>query len=186
MTDKEIINLYWKRSENAIVETDKKYGSYCYSLSYNILSNKEDAEECLNDTYMKTWNTIPPTRPMHFMAFLGKVIRNISLNLLKKNNAKKRGSDIIKTVSDELEDCIPDSSNVEDQIDYRILIECINTFLSKQPSNKANIFVRRYWYMDTIPSISQRFGMNENTVSSILFRMRQELKSSLEKEGINI
>ena len=186
MTDKEIINLYWKRSEKAIVETDKKYGPYCYSLSYNILSNKEDAEECLNDTYMKTWNTIPPTRPTHFMAFLGKIIRNISLNLLKKNTAKKRGGDIIKIVSDELEDCIPDNNSVEAEIDYHILMNCINSFLSGQPSTKANIFVRRYWYMDTIPLISQRFKMNENTVSSILFKMRKELKKTLEKEGINI
>lgn len=185
MTDEMIIDLFWNRSEQAIAETDRKYGAYCLRISFNILQNKEDAEECVSETYLKAWDAIPPERPRHFRAFLGKVVRNISLNLLKMHAAKKRGGDAVKIVSDELYECIPDNS-LERELDYRIVLNCINGYLRNQSELRANIFIRRYWYVDTIPAISDRFKMNENTVSSILLRMRKELKELLIKEGVEV
>ena len=185
MNDEMIIELFWNRSENAISETDKKYGAYCYSVSFNVLSNKEDAEECVSDTYLKTWNSIPPTRPTRLMAFLGKIARNISLNLLKMNTAKKRGGDLVKVIEEELDECAP-RNPVEEEVNRGLVLDCINSYLGRQTELKANIFVRRYWYMDTIKAISNRYKMNENTVSTILMKMRNELKENLMKEGFEV
>lgn len=185
MNDEMIIELFWNRSENAISETDKKYGAYCYRVSFNVLSNKEDAEECVSDTYLKTWNSIPPTRPTRLMAFLGKIARNISLNLLKMNTAKKRGGDLVKVIEEELDECAPQNP-VEEEVNRGLVLDCINSYLNRQTELKANIFVRRYWYMDTIKAISNRYKMNENTVSTILMKMRNELKENLMKEGFEV
>lgn len=185
MNDEMIIELFWNRSENAISETDKKYGAYCYRVSFNVLSNKEDAEECVSDTYLKTWNSIPPTRPTRLMAFLGKIARNISLNLLKMNTAKKRGGDLVKVIEEELDECAP-RNPVEEEVNRGLVLDCINSYLGRQTELKANIFVRRYWYMDTIKAISNRYKMNENTVSTILMKMRNELKENLMKEGFEV
>lgn len=185
MNDEMIIELFWNRSENAISETDKKYGAYCYRVSFNVLSNKEDAEECVSDTYLKTWNSIPPTRPTRLMAFLGKIARNISLNLLKMNTAKKRGGDLVKVIEEELDECAPQNP-VEEEVNRGLVLDCINSYLGRQTELKANIFVRRYWYMDTIKAISNRYKMNENTVSTILMKMRNELKENLMKEGFEV
>lgn len=182
MKDEMIIELYWNRSEKAISETDKKYGAYCYRVSFNVLSNKEDAEECVSDTYLKTWNSIPPTRPTRFMAFLGKITRNISLNLLKMNTTKKRGGDLVRVIEEELDECAP-KNPVEEEVNRGLLLDCINAYLNRQTEIKANIFVRRYWYMDTVKAISDRYKMNESTVSTILMKMRKELREYLMKEG---
>ena len=182
MKDEMIIELYWNRSEKAISETDKKYGAYCQRVSFNVLSNKEDAEECVSDTYLKTWNSIPPTRPTRFMAFLGKITRNISLNLLKMNTTKKRGGDLVRVIEEELDECAP-KNPVEEEVNRGLLLDCINAYLNRQIEIKANIFVRRYWYMDTVKAISDRYKMNESTVSTILMKMRKELREYLIKEG---
>ncbi len=186
MTDKEIIELYWIRSENAISETDSKYGAYCRSISYNILSDSRDVEECVDDTYLNTWNAIPPRRPNILMAFLGKIIRNVSINLYKKNSAQKRKGNIMGVI-DELDECVPDSRNtVDGMADRHLITECIESFLAKQPEVNADIFVRRYWYMDSIPKISTDFRMSQSKVTSILFRMRKGLKAELEEMGVEV
>ena len=168
----------------AIAETSKKYGAYCHSISFNILNNHEDAEECVNDTYLNVWNAIPPTKPQRFMVFIGRITRNISLNLFKKKNTQKRGGGEIARAIHELEECIAGNSRAEESVEYELITNCINNYLTKQNSLNADIFIRRYWYMDKVSTISERFSLNENTVTSILFRMRKELKSELEKEGV--
>ncbi len=186
MKDTEIIDLYWQRIERAITETDKKYGNYCRSISYNILSDYRDVEECMDDSYLNTWNTIPPCRPKYLMAYVGRIVRNISINMFKKRTAAKRGGNT-STIISELDECVPDIKNgTEHLADSMVLTKCIDDFLHKQPQIKQDIFVRRYWYANTIPQISKYYCMSESKISTILFRMRKDLKIALEKEGISI
>lgn len=184
MDDERIIDLYWQRSENAVEETYKKYSSYCNSISFNILQNKEDAEECVNDTFQKAWDCIPPNRPQCLKAFLGKIARNISINRLKGSKVRKRGSGQVTLVMSELDECIPNSFSVEEAFSEKQLSQAINRFLGELPTNKCRIFVSRYWYMRPIKDIAEQYGMGEGKVKSILFRIRKQLKVYLEKEGI--
>lgn len=184
MDDNRIIDLYWERSETAIAETAKKYGRYCHYISYNILYNNEDAEECVNDTFLGAWKSMPPQRPNRLSTFLGKITRNLSLNRFKLYNAQKRGLGQTGLVLSELEECIPALDNVAQETDEMILLESINKFLYSLPPIKRKIFVRRYWYLSAIKDISEQYGMTNNKVSSMLFRLRNELKTHLEKEGI--
>lgn len=184
MNDKEIIELYWKRSENAIIETDKKYRRYCHTIAYNILHNDEDAEECVNDTYWGAWKSIPPQTPNCLSAFLGKITRNLSLNRYKLYTTKKRGMGQTALALSELEDCIPAENDVEQISDEKFLIESIEKFLYAQPKFKRDIFVRRYWYMSAIKEIADENQMSESKIVSMLLRMRNQLKLHLEKEGI--
>ncbi len=184
MDDSKIVQLYWERSENAIAETSKKYSKYCHYISYNILNNNEDAKECVNDTYMSAWNTIPPKRPECLSTFLGKITRNLSLNRYKQYAAKKRGSGQTALVLSELEDCIPGSSGVEQIVDEMVLKETLNNFLKALPKTNRIVFVQRYWFLSTIKEISKQFDMSESKVTSMLFRIRNELKKYLEKEGV--
>ena len=184
MDDNEILDLYWARSEAAIEETAKKYSRYCHYISYNILCDNGDAEECVNDTYLRAWNAIPPKRPNNLAAFLGKITRNLSLNKYKQRSAKRRGMGQIELVLAELEDCIPSLAGVEDAVDEMLLVESINHFLAALPQIKRRIFIRRYWYMSSIREISQQYGISESKVKTILWRMRKQLKAKLEMEGI--
>ncbi len=184
MDDDMILDLYWERSESAINETAKKYGSYCLTIANNILQNNEDAEECVNDTYHKTWNTVPPQRPNSFRAFLGKITRNLSLNKYKEQRTKKRGGDNIAFMYSELEDCIPSSNNVEMESEANLVIDAINSCLLSMDSENRLVFVRRYWYADSIGAIATRFQMSESKVKSMLFRTRNKLKTYLENEGV--
>lgn len=184
MKDSEIIDLYWKRQEAAITASSAKYGSYCHSISYNILHSFEDAEECVNDTWLGAWKSMPPQRPERLSSFFGKITRNLSLNRFKRYSAEKRGLGQTELVLSELEDCIPDKTNVEQIVDEMILAKSINEFLYAQPEQKRNIFIRRYWYLFPIKDIGAAYGMSENKLSSLLFRMRKELKEHLEREGI--
>ena len=186
MEDKQIIALYWERSENAIDETAKKYGQYCRTIANNILHNKEDVEECVNDTYLKAWNSIPPNRPERLAVYLGKITRNLSLNRVKHYAAEKRGLGQTNLVLAELEGCIPAPNSVEEQLDEMLLIKAIEAFLYAQPLEKRNIFVRRYWYMTPIKEIAQIYHMSESKTASLLLRMRKDLKKHLEKEGITL
>lgn len=186
MKDEEIIALYWKRDEQAIAATAEKYGSYCRAISYNILHNNEDAQECLNDTWLGAWNSIPPRRPNRLSVYLGKITRNLSLNRARSYTAQKRGLGQTDLVLSELEDCIPAGNDVEQILDEMILTRSINQFLRAQPRQKRNIFIRRYWYLYPIRNIAAAYGMSESKVASLLFRMRNELKSCLEKEGITL
>lgn len=184
MEDKQIIDMYWERSEQAIASTAEKYGSYCRSISYHILHNIEDVEECVNDTYLAAWKSIPPNRPKRLAVYLGKITRNISLNRAKHYSAEKRGFGQTDLVLSELEDCLPTNSQVEQQMEEKLLIHAIERFLYRQPVEKRNIFIRRYWQLAPIKEIAKSFGVSESKVESLLFRMRKELKRYLEKEGI--
>ncbi|MBQ8231427.1 MAG: sigma-70 family RNA polymerase sigma factor [Lachnospiraceae bacterium] len=186
MEDKQIIDLYWERSEQAISATAIKYGNYCHSISYNILHNAEDAEECVNATYLAAWESIPPNRPQRLAVYLGKITRNFSLNRVKYYSAQKRGLGQTDLVLSELEDCIPASTGVEQQVEERLLVKAIEAFLYSQPPEKRNIFIRRYWAMTPIKDIARSFGMSESKIMSLLFRMRKELKKHLEKEGFTL
>ncbi len=186
MDDSKIIELYWERSENAIAETAKKYSNYCRRISYNILRNDEDAEECVNDTYLNAWNSMPPHRPNRLSTFLGKITRNLSLNKYKQYTAKKRGSGQTELVLSELEECIPGATDVEQAVDEIILTEALNRFLANQPQKKRIVFSQRYWYLMPIKEIAEQWSMSESQTKSMLFRIRNELKLHLEKEGITI
>lgn len=184
MEDSRIVELYWQRSEDAISETSKKYDKYCNHIAYNILYNSEDAEECVNDTYMRAWNAMPPHRPGRLSTFLGKITRNLALNKYKSGNRQKRGGGQTDLVLTELEECICTNGRVEDIVEEMALTDAINRFLSELPKMNRVVFVRRYWYMDSIKAISKQYGMNQNHVTTMLFRMRKDLKLYLESEEI--
>lgn len=184
MNDEQIIDLYWTRSENAISETEKKYGKYCKSISYNILKNHEDSEECVYDAYLKVWQSIPPKKPPVFSAFLAKITRNISLNKYKQKYAAKRGNGQVEIVLEELSDILSSRDTVEQYIDEHILIDALNNFLKKLPSRTRVIFLQRYWYLNSINEISKRHKLSESNIKMILLRTRNELKNYLNKEGI--
>lgn len=182
MEDNAIIDLYFKRSEQAITETDTKYGSYCYSIAYNILSNREDSEESVNDTYMAAWNAIPPKHPSFLGAFLGKVTRHISIDRWRKCSAKKRGGGEIILALEELEACA-DVHNTESTVEQKELTRVLNQFLASLPETQRNIFLCRYWYLDSIPVISEYSGFTQSKVTSMLHRTRGKLRKLLHEEG---
>ena len=186
MDDEKIVQLYWNRDEQAIPATSEKYGAYCASIARNILGNPEDAEECVNDTWLGAWKSMPPHRPERLSAFFGKITRNLSLNRFKKYSAEKRGYGQTELVLSELEDCISDNTSVEQIIDEQILVQSLNEFLYAQPEQKRNIFIRRYWYLYPVRDIATAYGISESKVASLLFRMRNDLKTHLEKEGIHL
>lgn len=185
MEDEAIIDLYFARNEEAILETDKKYGRYCNTVANNILSNMEDAEECVNDTYVNTWNSLPPQRPSILKAFLGKITRNIALNLYKKNHAQKR-YDGIEVAIDELEECIPGDFDVEELNESNELAEIINSYLSTLQEEKRKILVERYFYISQIKDIAKKYNISESKVKMTLLRARTELKEYLEKRGVMV
>lgn len=183
MEDSCIVDLYWQRNEDAISETARKYGKYLHSIAYQVLSNIQDAEECVNDTYSDAWNTIPPHRPSVLSTFLGKITRRISIDLWRKYSAEKRGSGEIALALDELEDCVSGNGSVEEESERRELTRKINEFLFALPITERQVFLCRYWYMDSIASIAKRFGFSESKVTSMLHRTRAKLRVLLEKEG---
>lgn len=184
MEDNQIVDLYWERSESAITETSDKYGRYCHFISNQILHNLQDAEECVNDTFLRAWNAIPPHRPNCLPTFLGKITRNLSFNKYKSYSAKKRGGCQTELALLELEECIPASDEVEQVADMVVIAEIINHFLASLSQMDRILFMRRYWYLSSINEISSEFNLNENKVKSILFRSRKKLKALFEKEGI--
>lgn len=186
MDDKEIIDLFFERSENAIYEAESKYGRYCHCIAYNILHNNEDAEECVSDTFIKTWNVIPPTKPDNLKSFIGRIARNLSLDKYEKNHSQKRGFDNVSLILDELQECLPASDTVESITDNNTLKEALNAFLRSLPTEKRNIFMRRYWYMSSIKEIASDYGIGESKVKMSLLRTRKQLKHFLEKEGIEL
>ena len=186
MEDEAIIKLFWERNEMAISETDKKYGHYCYKIAHNILQNAEDSEECVSDTYVRTWNSIPEDWPKNFSAYLGKITRNLSINRYRQRSAKKRGSGKLEEIFHELEGCLPDRKTMERELESKEMAALLNRFLNSLNDEHRIIFVRRYWYADSIPTIAGRFGLGENNVKTILYRCRNKLKQMLEKEGIGL
>lgn len=184
MDDKQIIELYWERSQEAIVQTENKYGAYCFRIAYNILANKEDSEECVNDSWLKVWNAIPPRRPSLFKAFVGTVTRNTSLDRYFKYSAKKRGNGQIPLVLDELHNISGEDDNPETIVDAIVLAEVLNTFLASLKKEARIIFMRRYWYMDSIADIASAMKISESKVKMSLSRSRSGLKELLKKEGV--
>lgn len=179
-----IIDLYFERNESAISETAEKYGNYLYKIAFNILSDNEDSEESVNDTYMSAWNTIPPEKPNVFSAFLSKITRYISLNRYRAGKAEKRGGGEIDTAFEEIEECVPDKSNIYDEIETKELAEIISDYLKKLPETERKIFVCRYYYLDSLSDISKQFGFSKSKVASMLHRTRKKILSHLEKEGV--
>ncbi len=186
MDDHGIIQMYWDRDDQAIRATSDKYGHYCKSIARNILNNDEDAEECVNDTYLNAWNAMPAHWPEQLATFLGKITRNLSFNKYKHNRTEKRGGGEIALVLDELADCISGNDDVEQIIDRRELIKTLNSFVRSLPVDKRNIFVRRYWYADSISDIAKARGMLQGTVSKTLERTRKKLKTYLTERGFEI
>jgi len=181
-----IIDLYFNRSEKAVAETAKKYGNYCFTISNNILKNESDAEECTNETYLKAWNNIPPERPIRLSAFLGRIVRNLSLDRYKFNRREKRKGSEFELLLSELEDCVSSNLTSVDEFDSGFTVQAINDWLLAQVTENRLMFVRRYWYADSIHDLVEKFGMSESKVKSMLFRMRKNLKHHLEKEGVLI
>lgn len=186
MEDSEIIALYHARSESAIAKTAEKYGRYCHAIAFRILQNDEDAEECVNDTYLRAWNTIPSKSPRHLKTFLGKITRNLSLNTYEKRTADKRGGDQIPVALDELAECLPADTRDNDPTDDLLIKEVLDRFVRGLSPTARQIFVRRYWHFESVAEIAAILGMSENYVSVTLMRTRKKLKTVLQKEGITV
>lgn len=186
MDDKEIIALYWQRDETAIIESQKKYNRYCQSIAHNILKSPEDAEECINDTFLSAWNCIPPQEPVALGAFLGKITRNLSLKKLRRNATLKRGDGIAELTYMELQECISGSNHIEAEIETAELAEVIDGFLRRLPLVERQVFLCRYWYFDSITDISEQFGFGKSKVKMMLMRTRKKLQHVLKKAGVYI
>jgi len=184
ISDDRIVELYWQRSESAIRETADKYGKYCHYIAYNILYNREDAEESVNDTWLDAWNAMPPHKPSVLSAFLGKITRRISIDRWRKKHAGKRGGGEMDLVMEELADCIADSADVETAIEQQETARMIREFLDALSVTERRVFLRRYWYMDSIAGIALDFGFTESKTASMLYRIRGKLREKLESEGI--
>ena len=180
MEDEGIVHLYLQRSQQAIMETKNKYGAYCRAIARNILSNRSDIEECENDTYLAAWNTIPPNRPQKLSVFLGRLTRNIALDKYGYNTAKKRNREF-DVVLTELEECLASPDTVETEYAAGELANVINQFLYAIDEQARNLFIRRYWYSDSIEDLSVRFNMSGSKVKSLLFRTRNKLRAHLDK-----
>lgn len=186
MDDKQIIDLYFQRDENAIGETDKKYGGSLKGISYRIVKNRSDSEECVNDTYLKVWNSVPPEKPIKFFSYLAKIVRNVSFTRYEYTRAKKRGFDEMPLVLEELSYCIPDKFKTEEEIEAKELSKIIDRFLMSEGEEKAVIFIQRYFYLCSIKEIATQNGMSQSKIKMTLLRLRQSLKEHLIKEGIEV
>lgn len=180
MEDSEIISLYWNRSEDAIRETDKKYGKLCRRIALNFLFDNEDAEECVNDTYLGVWNAIPTAKPQIFSAYICRITRNLSLKKYEYIHARKRNSTAAIPL-EEIEECISD--NGESEYEDAALSDCINRFLDSISPDCRNVFIRRYWFFDSVREIALRYRISESKVETMLFRTRNKLRVFLQKEG---
>ena len=186
MDDSKIVEMYLARDENAISETKEKYGKYCHYIAYNILNSSLDTEECVNDTYLATWNSIPPSKPKSLRAYIGKIARNIALNRYHLNRAKKR-NDGVELALDELSEAIPDSNTDGRALTDELTLKyALNTFVGSLKQETREIFVRRYWYLSSIKEIARDYGLTESNVKVTLLRTRELLREYLRKEGIVI
>ena len=182
MEDKLIVDLYWARNEEAITQTSVKYGNMMHATSKSIVGSREDAEECVNDAYLAAWNSMPENRPDYLGGYMAKIIRNISLNCYDKAHAAKRGG--VQVVFEELEGCLTDGTTLEEQYEQGCLREVLNDFVAGLDQEKRVIFLRRYFYTDSIAEIAQRMQMSEGKVKTILFRLRGQLAAVLKEAGV--
>ena len=184
MDDEEIVELYLSRDETAINRTSEKYGKSLRFLAYKICGDLSEAEECENDTYLKAWESIPPHVPNnYFYSFLAKITRCIAINRVKLQTRQKRSAELLELTS-ELENLIPSANDVESRLDGEILSKAVSGFLRTLSAEKRNIFLRRYWYLDSIAEISKRYSISEGKIKSVLFRTRKKLFEYLVKEGL--
>ena len=182
MDDSRIVELYLQKNADAISETSSKYGPYCFTIADNVLHSPEDSEECVNDTWLHTWNAIPPQRPNVLRMFLAKITRNLSLKRFAARKADKRGGGEIILVLDELAECVTSGVDVETAYEAREMEECVRHFVRTLPERDGNVFVRRYFFMEPVSAIAMRYGLTENNVMVILTRTRKKLKLKLIKE----
>lgn len=186
MEDEQIVELYIKRDQRAIRGTQQKFGKRIINISKNITGSDLTAEEVENDTYLRAWESIPPTEPRTYLfAFLARIARNLSISVLRERSAQKRNVMLVE-LSNEMEECLPSSSSVEDDTDGNLLLELINKFLFEKDETKRDLFMRRYWYLDSVKTLSKRFGMSESSVKTTLCRMRAELREYLAANDINV
>lgn len=186
MEDGKIIDLYWARSQQAIAASEEKYGPYCHTIARRILDREEDAEECVNDTWLRAWNAMPPQRPGILSAFFGKLTRNLSLDRWRRDKAAKRGGSQVEIALHELEDCLPDRRSPDENLEAGETAALISAFLRRQSETDRALFVRRYFHLEPLDSLTRRFGMSMGQVKSKLHRMRGRLKLELEREGIAV
>ncbi len=184
MEDSKIVELYWSRSETAIAESERKYGRYCYSIAHNILRNREDSEECVNDTWIGAWNAMPPHRPSQLSTFLGKITRRLAIHRTERNCAEKRGGGAVPLAIEELSECIPAPS--EGAADEMVLAGVLDRFLDALPEVTRTMFLQRYWYLRTVREIARELGVGESRVKVTLHRARAQLREMLEEEGIGL
>lgn len=184
MEDSQIIKLYWMRDENAIVQTDQKYGKLCRGLSYRILSSREDAEECVSDTYLAAWNQIPPQKPAYFKGFLARIVRNISISRVRERYSKKNGGGELPLVLEELEQTLASDDNVEKAYEQKELITFMNRFLEAVSKDDRVIFLCRYWHFWSVSEIAGNCHFSESKVKTSLCRTRKKLRTFLETEGL--
>lgn len=183
MEDREIVALYWARSEDAIGETAKKYGSYLTKIARNILGDTGEAEESVNDTYLGAWNAMPPHRPNILSTFLGKITRRISIDRWRRKQADKRGGGELTLALEELSECVTDGGSVEDELERRELAVRFQRFLDSLSETERTVFLSRYWYLEPVKDIAKRLGFSESKVTSMLYRTRNRLREALAKEG---
>ena len=186
MDDEKILDLYFARDEAAIEATARKYGAYCNAVAVGILHDREDAGECVNDTYLRAWEAIPPKRPGMFRVYLGKITRNLSLDKHRRRNALKRGGDTVTTLYGELSECIPGGNNIEETEQAGYITTAIDASLRRMSQEMRLVFMRRYWHTDSIEKIADRYQMTVGKVKSMLFRARKRLRADLEGEGVHV
>lgn len=186
MEDDKIIELYWARNEDALRETDEKYGAYLETVAYHILYSHEDCEECVNDTYLRAWNAMPPHRPDMLRVFLAKITRECSIDKYRRKSAKKRRATEYDCSMEELADCVSGGVTPENALEEKRLTEAINTFLREQSSDDRRMFLCRYYFFDSVRDVAQFFACTESRVKSVLHRMRKNLRAYLEKEGFEL
>ncbi len=186
MDDSKIIDLYWARDQYAISMTNVKYGPYCTRIAMNVLDSHPDAEECVNDTWLRAWNTMPPQRPNILSAFLGRITRNLALTRKEHDTAQKRGGGQLPLILEELGDCVSGREDVSAQLEYKELLAAIDGFLTALPQRKRVLFVRRYWYADTITDAAARCGMSTSSAAMTLTRLRRDLREYLTERGFDL
>lgn len=184
MEERDIVALYWARDERAIAETERRYAPFCRAIARNILGDAEEGEECLQDTWVRAWNAIPPNRPDSLRVFLGRITRNLALNRLRNARAEKRGGGQVALALGELAECLPGGETPEETHDRREMITALDRFLGELPEEPRAIFLRRYWRMDSIAEIARWAGWSESRVSTLLYRLRGRLREFLTVEGL--
>ncbi len=184
MEDSRIVALYWERDESALTLTRRKYGAYCHAIAWQILHSREDAAECENDTYLRAWNAMPPDRPHGLRAYLGAITRRLSLDRWRERKSQKRGGGEVALSLEELGECVSHPDTVPMAVEAGETAAILSDFLRSLPSAECDVFLRRYWYLDSVAQIARRYGYSESKVKMTLKRTRDKLRAVLEKEGI--